>query len=301
MSALLGVDHVSKRFGSQEVLRDVTFDVAAGEVVGLLGANGAGKSTLLRIVSKIDSADSGRISGPAASETGAMIEPGWVDGRLSCADHVTLALLTRGIRPTTARTSAELARVGLAAATSKRAGRLSLGMRQRLALCIATMHRPSLLVLDEPVNGLDPDGVLWVRDTIRRFASNGGAVLLSSHLMAEMERVADRVVVLSGGSLQEPDRASEWGSSANVAFTADRDARRLAAPVEEAGGTLVCLDDRRGVVIGLSAEQVFAIAVRASVVLSRLTTETVSLEDHYRATIRLGRATRDRTREQRRR
>ncbi|MEN0134171.1 MAG: ATP-binding cassette domain-containing protein [Rhodococcus sp. (in: high G+C Gram-positive bacteria)] len=282
MNEILNVESVRKRYGRRTVLRDVSFEVGPGEVVGLLGANGAGKSTLLRIVAGIDRPDGGTVRLDRGA-VGAMLDPSWLDRRLTCRDHIQIALRAHGLDPRQRVVDRVLRSVGLAEALGRRVNGLSLGMRQRLALAVATVHAPRLLILDEPVNGLDPDGVLWFRSLLRDFADNGGAVLLSSHLMSEMERIADRVVLLDKGTVHEAEASSGWGDSRFVVIESRSDLRRLRDPIGSAGGVFRAEQSGAAQITGLDAEAVFLIAASSGVPLTRLSEESASLEDYYRA------------------
>ncbi|MFZ7088104.1 ATP-binding cassette domain-containing protein [Curtobacterium sp. RRHDQ10] len=290
--SVLEVSGVQRRLGRKNVLRDVSFGVRAGEVVGLLGENGAGKSTLLRVVCGIDRPDQGTVRILSERPTvgmrhvGAMLDPRWIDGRLSCTAHVRIALASYGLPVTRSRVRHALADVGLADSSTVRAGRLSLGMRQRLALGVATLHSPGLLVLDEPINGLDPGGVLWIRDLVQQFARSGGAVLLSSHLMSEMERVADRVVILSDGVIRSGDDDTAWGRVVGVVAVTQGRPEPLLASVLAMGGAGTIAPDGALHLTGVTPADVFAAAMRAGAVLVRLDAEQSSLEDFYQSTVR---------------
>jgi ABC-2 type transport system ATP-binding protein len=198
---------LSKVYGHQQVVTDVSFTVRPGSVTGFLGPNGAGKSTTLRILVGLASPDAGRAAvfgGPYA----ALPNPGLRVGVLldASAQHagragrevLALSALVMGLPPRRADEMLDL--VGLSQAEGRRrAGTYSLGMRQRLGIAHALLGDPELLILDEPANGLDPAGIHWMRSLLREFADRGGAVLLSSHLLREIEVIADHLVVIGGG------------------------------------------------------------------------------------------------------
>jgi ABC-2 type transport system ATP-binding protein len=286
MSAVIQVDQVRQSFGKHEVLSGVEFEVRQGEVLGLLGANGSGKSTLLRIVTAIDSAASGRVRlipsrGEGACRVGALLDPAWLDERLTCRQHLAIALLNAQGRSDRQTIRAALEMVGLTSAERRRVKHLSLGMRQRLALALALIDDPDVLVLDEPLNGLDPDGVLWIRGLLEDFARSGRAVLLSSHLLAEMERIADRVVLLSGGLVSELDLHTTQEQSivmAKVVGDIDPLCRRLSELrirfQTTSAGALAVHD--------CSPSDVFRAAVESGVTLEQLSEASRTLEDRYR-------------------
>jgi ABC-2 type transport system ATP-binding protein len=210
MPAALQISGVAKHFGAARAVLDVTLAVQAGQVLGLLGPNGAGKSTTLRMAAGLVRPSRGTVSiaghdlatqrQAALRCAGFLIEGPALPGDLSAQAALRyLALLDGGAM--VARTDEVLADVGLSAAAAKPVKHLSLGMKQRLGIAAALLQRPRLLVLDEPMNGLDPSGIRAVGDLLRRLAGAGIAVLLSSHLLDEVERVADRVAIMVDGAI----------------------------------------------------------------------------------------------------
>jgi ABC-2 type transport system ATP-binding protein len=210
MPAALQISGVAKHFGAARAVLDVTLAVQAGQVLGLLGPNGAGKSTTLRMAAGLVRPSRGTVSiaghdlatqrQAALRCAGFLIEGPALPGDLSAQAALRyLALLDGGAM--VARTDEVLADVGLSAAAAKPVKHLSLGMKQRLGIAAALLQRPRLLVLDEPMNGLDPSGIREVGDLLRRLAGAGIAVLLSSHLLDEVERVADRVAIMVDGAI----------------------------------------------------------------------------------------------------
>jgi ABC-2 type transport system ATP-binding protein len=207
--AAIEVAGLSKAYGRQQVVADVSFTVRAGAVTAFLGPNGAGKSTTLRILVGLARPDAGRVAvlgGPYA----ALPNPGLRVGTLldASAQHagrtgrevLALSALVMGLPAR--RADEMLDQVGLSPAEGRRrAGTYSLGMRQRLGIAHALLGDPELLILDEPANGLDPAGIHWLRTLLREFADRGGAVLLSSHLLREIEVIADHLVVIGGGRI----------------------------------------------------------------------------------------------------
>ncbi len=207
------VSGLVKRFGAQRAVDDLSFAVPAGRVVGFLGPNGAGKTTTLRVLLGLVTADAGdaRIGGRPFAElarpaetVGALLDGGLLHPGRSGRDH--LRALARAADLPEARVGEVLRLVGLEAAADRRAGGYSLGMRQRLGLATALLGDPAVLVLDEPANGLDPQGIRWLRGLLRGLAAEGRAVLVSSHGLAEVARTADEVVVIHRGRsvLQAP-------------------------------------------------------------------------------------------------
>ena len=206
---MLELTHVTKRFGSVLALDDVTFTVPSGQIVGFLGPNGAGKSTCLGILTGLVTPDEGTatvgglryadLPNPAATVGSLLSTEGFHPGR-SGLETLRMAALTLGLPRR--RVGEVLAEVGLSDAEARRrVGAYSLGMRQRLGVAQALLGDPQALILDEPANGLDPQGIHWMRTVLRRFADAGGAVLLSSHLLHEVQQVADRIVMIGHGKI----------------------------------------------------------------------------------------------------
>ncbi len=207
---MIQANHITKSFGGRRVVDDVSFRAEPGTVTGFLGPNGAGKTTTMRILVGLTEPDDGRatvLGGPYA----ALERPGRRVGTLldASAQHAgrrgreALALSALLLGVPERRVDELLEYVGLqGGAGRKRVGQYSLGMRQRLGLAHALLGDPEVLILDEPANGLDPEGMRWMRTVLRDFADRGGTVLLSSHLLAEVEAVADRMVIIGGGQIQ---------------------------------------------------------------------------------------------------
>ena len=199
---------LTKRYGAALAVDDLSFSVPPGQVTGFLGPNGAGKSTTMRMILGLDAPDSGAVTvngRPCAScrrplfQAGALLEAKAFHGGRSAYNHLLSLALSNGISRT--RVEQVLGLVGLAGAARRRAGGFSLGMAQRLGIAAALLGDPPVLLLDEPVNGLDPEGVLWIRTLLRSLAAEGRTVLLSSHLMSEMAQTADRLIIIGRGRL----------------------------------------------------------------------------------------------------
>jgi ABC-2 type transport system ATP-binding protein len=203
---VITVSHLSKAFGPVRAVDDLSFTVEAGTVTGFLGPNGAGKSTTLRIVLGLVAPTAGsatllgrpyrELPDPARS-VGAVLEASAFHPGRRALDHLRILCTAAGLPRSRAEEALE--EVSLTPAARRRVGCFSLGMRQRLAIASALLGRPRVLVLDEPANGLDPDGVHWLRTFLRGYARDGGAVLVSSHVLPEVERLADDVVIISAG------------------------------------------------------------------------------------------------------
>jgi ABC-2 type transport system ATP-binding protein len=204
---MITVSGLTKHYGNRVVVEDMTFDVASGRVTGFVGPNGAGKSTTMRMMVGLTRPDRGDVRYGGVSYTrllqpartvGAVLDARMHPGR-TARNHL-LAIAALSSIPTR-RVEEVLDEVGLHSAADQRAGSFSLGMRQRLALAGALLGEPQVLLLDEPSNGLDPDGIRWLRASLRNFANRGGTVFVSSHLIGELEMFADDLVVVGGGKL----------------------------------------------------------------------------------------------------
>jgi ABC-2 type transport system ATP-binding protein len=206
--ATIQIRGLVKRFGPVTAVDELSFDVTPGTVTGFLGPNGAGKTTTLRVLLGLAAPDAGTatIDGHVyrdlpepLHQVGAVLESGGFHPGRTARAHLRIQALAAQADPS--RISGVLDLVGLAGAADRRIGGFSLGMRQRLGLATALLADPEVLILDEPANGLDPEGVRWLRDLLRGFAAEGGTVLVSSHLLAEIEQTVDSVVIIGGGRL----------------------------------------------------------------------------------------------------
>jgi ABC-2 type transport system ATP-binding protein len=273
---MISVEHLSKRYGRHPAVDDVSFTCEPGTVTGFLGPNGAGKSTTMRMICGLTRPTAGNatISGVPYQRLG---NPGRHVGVLldASAQHagrtgrevLGVAALTMGVDRREAGRA--LDRVGLNAAAAKRRVRAySLGMRQRLGLAHALLGDPSVLILDEPANGLDPEGIFWMRGLLREFADRGGTVLLSSHLLREVEAVADRLVVIGAGRVVARGAKDELLSTSGTLVRA-LDPEALDAALRRAGLTGTRATDG-GVIVPAGAEPVGRAAAEAGVVLLEL-------------------------------
>jgi ABC-2 type transport system ATP-binding protein len=218
---VIEVRGLTKRYGGAVAVDRLSFDVPPGAVTGFLGLNGSGKSTTMRMILGLDSPDAGhaRIGGRAyrqlrwpLREAGGLLEPRAFHPGRSARAH--LAALAAGNAIRQSRVNEVLELVGLESVARKRAGKFSLGMAQRLGIAAALLGDPAVLLLDEPVNGLDPEGIRWIRGLLRSLATEGRAVLVSSHLISEMALMADRLVVIGQGRLLADTTAAELSSRA---------------------------------------------------------------------------------------
>jgi ABC-2 type transport system ATP-binding protein len=290
--AMITVEALSKRYGKHVAVADVTFTCEPGTITGFLGPNGAGKSTTLRMITGLTRPDSGgsTVAGRPFTE---LPNPARVVGTLldAAAAHPgrsgrgTLRIAADLVGVPRARADELLEVVGLgAAAAERRVGAYSLGMRQRLGIAQALIGEPSVLILDEPANGLDPEGIAWMRLLLRQFADNGGTVLLSSHLLGEVQATVDRLVVIGGGKVVAAGPLSELLSSSGLLVRAT-DPAALGRALVEAGLAHVVQADGTVVVEtaeGVDAERVARVAAAAGLVVLELReADKTGLEDLF--------------------
>jgi ABC-2 type transport system ATP-binding protein len=280
---------LTKSFGTVRAVSDLSFTVEPGSVTGFLGPNGAGKTTTLRMLLGLERPDAGVATFddrpyaelPAPVQTvGAVLETAFHPAR-SGRNHLRVYCRAAGLPAS--RAEATLEQVGLADAGNRRAGTYSLGMRQRLALATALLGDPSVLVLDEPANGLDPEGIHWLRGFIRYLAhEEGRTVLVSSHLLSEMEQTADRVVIVGAGRLVREGSIAELRSEAvGGVVVRSPEAERLAAVLMSSGLAATTGDDGALTVAGTTPADVGARAFAAGLELHELRAQTSGLEELY--------------------
>ena len=281
-----------KCYGDKVAVDDLSFTVRPGVVTGFLGPNGAGKSTTMRMIVGLDSPTAGSVTvngKPFAQhsrplhEVGVLLEARAVHTGRSARNHLLAMAATTGLGA--ARVDEVIEMVGLSDVASRRAGAFSLGMGQRLGIASALLADPQTLILDEPVNGLDPDGIRWIRNLLKRLAAEGRTVFLSSHLMSEMAVTADHVIVVGKGRLLRDQPMAEFiaDASSDVVRVRSPHARTLATAVSGHGITVRTTADDVLEIEGMSSEQVGTIAARESVTLYELATQAASLEEAYMA------------------
>ncbi|MER5305744.1 ATP-binding cassette domain-containing protein [Streptomyces lasiicapitis] len=287
---MIEVKDLTKRYGATTAVKDLTFTVRPGYVTGFLGPNGAGKSTTLRMILGLNEPTGGTVTvgghrfrdrPRGLRHVGALLDAGDVHGGRSAVAH--LAVLARSNRIPRRRVDEVLAEVGLAGAAGRRriAG-FSLGMRQRLGIAAALLGDPPVLLFDEPLNGLDPEGVLWVRGLFRRLAAEGRTVFVSSHLMSEMENTADELVVIGRGELiaaESLTRFAARGTGAGVTVRTPRAADL--ADLLTAEGAAVNQDGPLLTVTGLDAARIGDLACRHALPLHELAPRAASLEEAF--------------------
>ncbi|MFD7448795.1 ABC transporter ATP-binding protein [Kitasatospora sp. NPDC059827] len=287
---MIEVTELTKRYGRRTAVDQLTFTVCPGHVTGFLGPNGAGKSTTLRMVLGLNAPTSGTATVGGRDfrglprglrEVGALLDAGDVHGGRTGGAH--LRALARSNAIPRRRVDEVLAEVGLADAAGRRIGGYSLGMKQRLGIAGALLGDPPVLLFDEPLNGLDPEGVLWVRGLFRRLADEGRTVFVSSHMMAEMEHTADRLVVIGRGRLIADESLGEFAARAGRAAVRVRAAEpeRLTAVLRAAGATVRPEPDGSLDVTGLGVERIGELALEQSLLLYGLTERGASLEEAF--------------------
>jgi ABC-2 type transport system ATP-binding protein len=287
--AAVAVRGLTKRFGGQPAVEDVTFDLPVGKVVGFLGPNGAGKSTTLRMIVGLTAPTAGTatifgtpfhdLDDPVKTVGSIVDGVGYHPGRRAI-EELRISARTAGLARS--RCDEVIDMVGLGSVATKRVGQYSLGMRQRLGIAQALLGDPKVLLLDEPANGLDPEGIHWVRDLLRSLADDGRAVLVSSHLLGEMARLADDVIVIRRGRIVAQASVAELTGSAGGGAVAVRsvDDAQLAAVLERAGGQVVA-SDAGLTVSGLEPLAVGQAALAAGIALQELRSVTAELEDVF--------------------
>ncbi|MGW0362814.1 ATP-binding cassette domain-containing protein [Streptomyces sp. NPDC002990] len=284
------IRELTKDYGTTRVVDHLTFDVLPGRVTGFLGPNGAGKSTTMRLLLGLDRPTSGTatIGGRRFTElhnplhaVGALLDPQAAHGGRTARDHLLTLAVSNGIPAK--RVEAVLEQAGIASVARRRIKTFSLGMRQRLGIAAALLGDPGVLLLDEPANGLDPQGIIWIRELLRALAADGRSVLVSSHLMAETASFVDHLVVLGQGRLLADASIAEFidASSTPRVRLRTSDPVRLRAALARDGFHLVAAEGGRWTVEGLRAEAVGALAAREGVPMLELSDDRASLEEAY--------------------
>ena len=287
---MIEIERLTKRYGATTAVDQLTFTVRPGTVTGFLGPNGAGKSTTLRMILGLNTPTGGTVTVdgvPFAGRprglrhVGALLDAGDVHGGRNARAH--LSALARSNRIPLGRVDEVLAEVGLGKAAGRRIGGYSLGMKQRLGIAGALLGEPPVLLFDEPLNGLDPEGVLWVRGLFRRLADEGRTVFVSSHMMAEMEHTADRLVVIGRGRLIADESLTEFAARAGRAAVTVRAAEpeRLTAVLRAAGAEIRPGPDGSLDVTGLDAGRIGELALEQRLLLYALTERGASLEEAF--------------------
>ena len=287
---MIEADGLTKRYGETIAVNDLSFSVRPGILTGFLGPNGSGKSTTMRLVLGLDAPTSGDVTvagkhyaeHPAPlHEVGALLEARSVHTGRSAYNHLLSLAQTHGIPKRRVSDLIEL--VGLEAVAKKRAGQFSLGMGQRLGIAAALLGDPEVVMLDEPVNGLDPEGIRWIRDLLKSLAAEGRTVFLSSHLMSEMAMTADHLIVIGRGRLIADESVRDFvrRHSRNIVRVRSPQAVELAEVVSSPDVVVDSIEPGLLEIEGLTAEQIGEAAAARGYVLHELTLQQVTLEDAF--------------------
>jgi ABC-2 type transport system ATP-binding protein len=287
---MIEIHEVTKRYGSTVAVDRLSFEVRKGEVTGFLGPNGAGKSTTMRMMIGLDSPTSGRVTIDGRRygdlkfplrHVGALLEARAVHPGRSARNHLRWLADSNGIHRR--RVDEVLEIVGLADVADRRTGGFSLGMGQRLGIATALLGDPATLLLDEPVNGLDPEGIQWIRQLLRNLAAEGRSVLVSSHLMTEMAMTADRVIVVGQGRLIAQGTVDEVVQSSSIGYVqvATADPQTLRRLLAEAGASVDIKPDGALIVTGMHARDIGSMAGSAGITLHELSPRNASLEEAF--------------------
>jgi ABC-2 type transport system ATP-binding protein len=290
MEATIEVNNLRKRFGPAVALDGMSFTVRPGQVTGFVGPNGAGKSTTMRVILGLDAAEEGTalIGGQPyrslrhpLSHVGSLLDAAALQPSRTARNHLLWLAHSQGLGAR--RVDAVITQAGLGTAARRKAGGYSLGMRQRLGIAAALLGDPPVLMFDEPFNGMDPEGIVWMRGFLRALAAEGRAVLVSSHLMSELQDSADHLVVVGRGKVIADTSVRELIAAAS----GDRVSLRTSARSEamtvlaHAGATVAATDRDAVTVTGLPAERVVALLGESAVPFSEISAHRATLEEAY--------------------
>jgi ABC-2 type transport system ATP-binding protein len=290
MEAAIEVTDLRKRFGPTLALDGLSFTVTAGSITGFVGPNGAGKSTTMRAILGLDSLDGGRalVGGQPyqslrhpLSHLGSLLDAAALQPSRSARNHLLWLAHSQGL--SARRVDQVIEEAGLAGVARRRAGGFSLGMRQRLGIAAAMLADPPVLMLDEPFNGLDPEGIVWMRGYLRALAAQGRAVLVSSHLMSELQDSATHLVVIGRGRLVSDTSVAELIAAASGGRVALRTSARAEAlsVLGNAGATVAVTGPETLTIAGLSPERVVTLLSQAAVPFSEVSAHRATLEEAY--------------------
>src|SRR6516165_3058379 len=290
MEATIEVSGLCKRFGPAVALDRMSFTVLPGQVTGFVGPNGAGKSTTMRVILGLDAPDEGsalvggqpyhRLRHPL-SHVGALLDAAALQPSRTARNHLLWLAHSQGLAAK--RVDEVIGQAGLQSAARRKAGGYSLGMRQRLGIAAALLGDPPVIMLDEPFNGMDPEGIVWMRGFLRLLAAEGRAVLVSSHLMSELEGSADHLVVVGRGKVIADTTVAELiaaasGDKVSLRTTAQSDA---IGALTRAGATVAASDRDTLTVSGLTSERVVTVLSGAGVPFSEISAHRATLEEAY--------------------
>ncbi len=290
MKATISVSGLRKRFGSTVALDGMSFTVGPGQVTGFVGPNGAGKSTTMRVILGLDAAEAGtalvggrpyRTLRHPLTHLGSLLDAGALQPSRSARNHLLWLAHSQGLPAR--RVDEVVEQAGLTSAIRRKAGGFSLGMRQRLGIAAALLGDPPMLMLDEPFNGMDPEGIVWMRGFLRGLAGQGRAVLVSSHLMSELQDTADHLVIVGRGTVIADTSTRELLAAASGDRITVRtpDAPQAATVLERAGATVSVSGPGLLAVSGLAADRVARVLGESGVPFSEVAAHRASLEEAY--------------------
>ncbi|WP_406330435.1 ABC transporter ATP-binding protein [Streptomyces sp. NBC_00203] len=290
MEATIEISGLRKHFGATQALDGMSFTVLPGQVTGFVGPNGAGKSTTMRVVLGLDTADAGSatVSGQPyqslrhpLTHVGSLLDAAALQPSRTARNHLLWLAHSQGL--TAARVDEVVEQAGLRSVIRRKAGGYSLGMRQRLGIAAALLGDPPILMLDEPFNGMDPEGIVWMRGLLRTLAAQGRAVLVSSHLMSELQDAADHLVVVGRGKVIADTSVRELlaeasGDRVTLRTTAGP---RAMGVLEHAGADVAATGPGTLTVSGLAAERVVAVLAASAVPFAEVSAHRATLEEAY--------------------
>ncbi len=290
MEAAIEVNGLRKRFGPTQALDGLSFAVQPGQVTGFVGPNGAGKSTTMRVILGLDAPDAGtalvgghpyRSLRHPLSHLGSLLDAAALQPSRSARNHLLWLAHSQGLAAR--RVDEVVEQAGLGSAIRRKAGGFSLGMRQRLGIAAALLGDPPALMLDEPFNGMDPEGIVWMRGFLRSLAEQGRAILVSSHLMSELQDAADHLVVVGRGKVIADTSVAELIAAASGDRVAVRTAARTHAMtvLANAGATVAATGLETLTISGLTAERVVTLLNASAVPFSEVSAHRASLEEAY--------------------
>ncbi len=290
MEATIEVNGLRKRFGPALALDGMSFTVRPGQVTGFVGPNGAGKSTTMRVILGLDAPDAGsaliggrpyRSLRHPLSHVGALLDAAALQPSRSARNHLLWLAHSQGL--TAKRVDEVIEQSGLRSAVRRKAGGFSLGMRQRLGIAAALLGDPPVLMMDEPFNGMDPEGIVWMRGFLRALARQGRAILVSSHLMSELQDTADHLVVVGRGKVIADTSVAELLAAASGGRVTLRTSARTQAMtvLTRAGATVAATGPDTLTISGLAAEKIVALLGESAVPFSEVSAHRATLEEAY--------------------
>jgi ABC-2 type transport system ATP-binding protein len=286
---MLKIDHLTKRYGNTVAVDDLDFEVKPGVVTGFLGPNGSGKSTTMRVILGLDHPTKGRVTiggkqyhdiRDPLREVGALLDANAIAPGRTARNHLRALAASNKIKRS--RVEEVLEFTGIASVANKKVGGFSLGMSQRLGIAGALLGDPGVLLFDEPVNGLDPEGIRWIREFFRSLAKEGRTVFVSSHLMSEMAVSADQIIVIGRGKFITQGSVDDLTASAKGSvFVRASDNSKLTATIEGYEGVVHAVNDGALSVEGLTSDQIGQAAFDSGVTVFELTPQRASLEEVF--------------------